>query len=68
MPVAHRNHCEVEDEPKTWAVTCVIIDYEDGQGNRWSTVCVIANIVDASFEAFLDGIHWKTLRDKSINK
>jgi len=46
----------------------VIIDYEDGQGNRWSTVCVMANINDASFKAFLDGIHWKTLRDKPINK
>jgi 2-isopropylmalate synthase len=50
------------------AVTRVIIDYEDGQGNRWSTVGVSANIVDASFEALLDGIRWKILRDTSINK
>ena len=50
------------------AVTRVIIDYEDGQGNRWSTVGVSANIVDASFEALLDGIRWKILRDTSIKQ
>ncbi|WP_298912572.1 citramalate synthase [uncultured Roseobacter sp.] len=47
----------------TEAVTRVIIDSEDGQGQRWSTVGVSANIVDASFEALLDAIRWKLLRD-----
>ena len=47
----------------TEAVTRVIIDSEDGQGRRWSTVGVSANIVDASFEALLDAITWKLLRD-----
>jgi 2-isopropylmalate synthase len=47
----------------TDAVTRVIIDSEDGQGRRWSTVGVSANIVDASFEALLDAITWKLLRD-----
>lgn len=47
----------------TEAVTRVIIDSEDGQGRRWSTVGVSANIVDASFEALLDAIHWKLVRD-----
>jgi 2-isopropylmalate synthase len=47
----------------TEAVTRVIIDSEDGQGRRWSTVGVSANIVDASFEALLDAIRWKLLRD-----
>ncbi|WP_227269372.1 citramalate synthase [Roseobacter weihaiensis] len=47
----------------TEAVTRVIIDSEDGQGARWSTVGVSANIVDASFEALLDAIRWKLLRD-----
>ncbi|MGQ3489236.1 citramalate synthase [Roseovarius pacificus] len=47
----------------TEAVTRVIIDSEDGQGRRWSTVGVSANIVDASFEALLDAIVWKLLRD-----
>lgn len=46
----------------TEAVTRVIIDSEDGQGRRWSTVGVSPNIVDASFEALLDAINWKLLR------
>ena len=47
----------------TEAVTRVIIDSEDSQGRRWSTVGVSANIVDASFEALLDAIQWKLIRD-----
>lgn len=47
----------------TEAVTRVIIDSEDGQGRRWSTVGVSPNIVDASFEALLDAIQWKLIRD-----
>ena len=48
----------------TEAVTRVIIDSADGQGRRWSTVGVSANIVDASFEALLDAIRWKLVRDR----
>ncbi|RVT84406.1 citramalate synthase [Rhodobacteraceae bacterium CCMM004] len=47
----------------TEAVTRVVIDSEDGQGRRWSTVGVSPNIVDASFEALLDAITWKFIRD-----
>ncbi|WP_069299600.1 citramalate synthase [Neptunicoccus sediminis] len=47
----------------TEAVTRVVIDSEDGEGRRWSTVGVSANIVDASFEALVDAINWKLLRD-----
>ncbi len=47
----------------TEAVTRVIIDSEDAQGRRWSTVGVSPNIVDASFEALLDAINWKLIRD-----
>ena len=47
----------------TEAVTRVIIDSEDGKGRRWSTVGVSPNIVDASFEALLDAINWKLIRD-----
>ena len=47
----------------TDAVTRVIIDSQDSQGRRWSTVGVSANIVDASFEALLDAINWKLIRD-----
>lgn len=48
----------------TEAVTRVIIDSEDGEGHRWSTVGVSPNIVDASFEALLDAITWKLIRDR----
>ncbi|MDE9448872.1 citramalate synthase [Aliiroseovarius sp. Z3] len=47
----------------TEAQTRVIIDSEDRDGHRWSTVGVSPNIVDASFEALLDAITWKLLRD-----
>ncbi len=48
----------------TEAKTRVIIDSEDGAGQRWSTVGVSPNIVDASFEALLDAINWKLIRDQ----
>ncbi|MCU9846925.1 citramalate synthase [Defluviimonas sp. WL0024] len=50
----------------TEAVTRVIIDSEDGAGHRWSTVGVSPNIVDASFEALLDAITWKLVRDGAV--
>ncbi len=49
----------------TEAVTRVIIDSEDGQGRRWATVGVSANIIDASFDALLDAIVWKLVRDRA---
>ncbi len=52
----------------TEAVTRVIIDSEDGQGRHWSTVGVSANIVDASFEALLEAIQWKLIRDSGHRK
>ena len=47
----------------TEAVTRVLIDSEDGQGRRWSTVGVSANIVDASFQALTEAIEWKLIRE-----
>jgi 2-isopropylmalate synthase len=47
----------------TEAVTRVVIDSEDSAGRRWATVGVSPNIVDASFEALLDAIEWKLVRD-----
>jgi len=52
----------------TEAVTRVIIDSEDGQGRQWSSVGVSANIIDASFEALLDAIRWKLIRDCGAGK
>ena len=47
----------------TEAVTRVIIDFADDHGRAWATVGVSANIVDASFEALVDAITWKLVRD-----
>ena len=47
----------------TEAVTRVVIDSEDSVGRRWATVGVSANIVDASFDALIDAMNWKILRD-----
>ncbi|MBS0241508.1 MAG: citramalate synthase [Proteobacteria bacterium] len=48
----------------TGAVTRVLVDSHDKvTGERWSTVGVSANIVDASFEALTDAITWKLVKD-----
>jgi len=47
----------------TDAVTRVLIESRDGEGNRWFTVGVSPNSVDASFEALLDSINYKLIRD-----
>jgi 2-isopropylmalate synthase len=47
----------------TDAVTRVLVESRDGVGNRWFTVGVSPNIVDASFEALLDSINYKLIRD-----
>ncbi len=47
----------------TDAVTRVLVESRDGSGNRWFTVGVSPNIVDASFEALLDSINYKLIRD-----
>ena len=47
----------------TEAVTRVVIDSEDSTGRRWATVGVSPNIVDASFDALIDAMNWKILRD-----
>ena len=48
----------------TEAVTRVLIESRDiATGERWTTVGVSPNIVDASFEALLDAINYKLFRD-----
>ena len=47
----------------TDAITRVLIESRDKAGNRWFTVGVSPNIVDASFEALLDSINYKLIRD-----
>ena len=50
----------------TDAVTRVLVECADGKGERWSTVGVSANVIDASFEALIDAINYKLLRDGAL--
>ncbi len=45
----------------TDAVTRVLIESSDEGGERWTTVGVSANVIDASFEALVDSINYKLL-------
>ena len=47
----------------TGAVTRVMIESADDQNNKWSTVGVSANIIDASYAALRDSIIYKLYRD-----
>ena len=47
----------------TGAITRVLIESRDNKGNRWATVGVSPNIVDASFQALLDSITYKLMMD-----
>ena len=46
----------------TKAVTRVVIESRDEAGNRWSTVGVSPNVIDASFNALYDAITYKLFR------
>jgi len=48
----------------TGATTRVLIESRDGKGNRWFTVGVSPNIVDASFQALSDSIVFKLLHEE----
>ncbi len=50
----------------TEAVTRVLVESLDrATGERWTTVGVSPNIIDASFEALLDSINFKLLKDQA---
>jgi 2-isopropylmalate synthase len=46
----------------TEAVTRVLIESQDETGERWTTVGVSANIIDASFQALKDSVIYKLTR------
>ncbi len=54
----------VTPEKGTEAVTRVQIEMSDVQGNRWTTVGVSANIIDASYNALRDSIKYFLLKNK----
>lgn len=46
----------------TEAITRVLIESTDGTGERWTTVGVSDNIIDASFQALIDSINYKLMK------
>jgi 2-isopropylmalate synthase len=48
----------------TEAITRVLIESSDGTGARWWTVGVSDNIIDASFQALMDSIVFKLLKNR----
>jgi 2-isopropylmalate synthase len=50
----------------TEAVTRVLIESHDATGARWSTVGVSDNIIDASFQALMDAITFKLMKNREL--
>jgi 2-isopropylmalate synthase len=49
----------------TEAVTRVLIESQDETGERWTTVGVSPNIIDASFQALMDSIVYKLVKSNA---
>jgi 2-isopropylmalate synthase len=49
----------------TEAVTRVLIESEDENGERWTTVGVSPNIIDASFQALMDSVIYKLVKSNA---
>ncbi|MBN9308670.1 citramalate synthase [Devosia sp.] len=49
----------------TGAVTRVLIESRDGTGERWYTIGVSPNIIDASFEALYESITYKLMKSEA---
>ncbi|WP_159952247.1 citramalate synthase [Rhizobium sp. 18065] len=50
----------------TEAITRVLIESTDASGARWWTVGVSENIIDASFQALMDSIVYKLLKNRQL--
>ncbi|MCO5730799.1 citramalate synthase [Rhizobium sp. SSA_523] len=50
----------------TEAITRVLIESMDGDGSRWWTVGVSENIIDASFQALIDSIVYKLMKNRHM--
>jgi len=49
----------------TGAVTRVLVESRDGTGERWYTIGVNTNIIDASFEALYESITYKLMKTEA---
>ncbi len=50
----------------TEAITRVLVESHDGAGARWWTVGVSDNIIDASFQALMDSIVFKLMKNRDM--
>ena len=50
----------------TEAITRVLIESHDATGARWWTVGVSDNIIDASFQALMDSIIYKLMKNREM--
>ncbi|MGJ8569909.1 MAG: citramalate synthase [Hoeflea sp.] len=50
----------------TEAITRVLIESADGEGERWWTVGVSDNIIDASFQALMDSVVFKLMKNRDM--
>ena len=50
----------------TEAVTRVLIESADDSGERWTTIGVSDNIIDASFQALVDSIRFKLMKSSNV--
>ena len=50
----------------TEAITRVLIESTDGDGVRWWTVGVSENIIDASFQALMDSVIYKLMKNRDL--
>ena len=52
----------------TGAVTRVLVESRDDTGERWTTIGVSANIIDASFEALYESISYKLMKTEAAGR
>ena len=52
--------------PEAEAITRVLIESTDASGARWWTVGVSENIIDASFQALMDSIVYKLMKNREM--
>jgi 2-isopropylmalate synthase len=50
----------------TEAITRVLIESTDNDGVRWWTVGVSENIIDASFQALMDSVVYKLMKNRQL--
>jgi 2-isopropylmalate synthase len=46
----------------TEAVTRVLIESEDENGDRWTTIGVSPNVIESSFQALMDSVFYKLVK------